>query len=203
MFSFHLFAFSLYVDVKSNLSQQNDSLHQTMHPKTILQHSPNHHLAPTTPTSRSHSISSASVSSASSHPHYSFSMHSTPSTTHSPSTHSNAATNHSMSQQSAKYDFGHSTGNPSIHSSQNSSASSLTGNTNYMHAAANNLQSQLSYGNVKTETNPSSNYDYMNNCLQNGYFNASYGTGIAASMAAVPDLASYHHIQAAKLMATS
>lgn len=173
-----------------------------MHSKTILQHSPNHHLTPTTPTTRSHSISSSSVSSVSSHPHYSFSMHSTP-TTNSPSTHSNAGTNHSMSNQSAKYDFGHSIGPPSIHSSHSSSAaSSLTGNSNYMHAA-NNLQTQLSYGNVKSETNPSSNYDYMNNCLQNGYFNASYGTGIAGSTAAVPDLASYHHIQAAKLMATS
>lgn len=189
----------------------HQSLHseRNLHPKTVLQHSPTHHLSSTTPTTRTHSLSSSSISSVSSAmPHYSFS-----STTNTPTTHSNAITNHSLSSQSvipSKYDFGHSTTAGSIHSSQPSSASSLTSNlsanSNYMHAA-NNLQSQLSYSNVKSESNVTSNYDYMNSCLQNGYFNSSYGTAISGSPATashpVSDLTSYHHIQAAKLMATS
>lgn len=150
-------------------------------------------MASSTPTSRtSHSISSSAVSTASSIPNYSFSMHST-STTNS-SSHSNAVINHSLANQiSSKYDFGHSTGTASLHSSQTSSASSLS-NSNYIQAT-NNM-----YNNVKSETN--TNYDW-----QNGYFNASYGSAIAPSAAtvshSVSDLASYHHIQAAKLMATS
>lgn len=63
----------------------------------------------------------------------------------------------------------------------------------------------MPYGNVKSESN--SNYDYMNSCLQNNYFNSSYGAAIGGSAAggahSVSDLTSYHHIQAAKLMATS
>lgn len=83
-----------------------------------------------------------------------------------------------------------------------------THNGSYMHA--NNLQPQLSYGNVKSESNANT-YDYMNSCLQNGYFNGSFGalggSGVAQAPHAVSDLAGYHHqhnvIQAAKLMATS
>lgn len=188
-------------------------MHQPMHPDRSIhhskavqhhQHSPSsHHLTSTTPTTRSHSISSSSVSSATSIPHYSFSMHST-ATTNSPSTHTNAVTNHSLSNQiPSKYDFGHTGTGASLHSTQSTSAP----NTNYIHSA-NNLQTQLPYSNVKSETNSTtSNYDYMNNFVQNGYFNSSYGTAITGSPAAVThpvsDLASYHHIQAAKLMATS
>jgi hypothetical protein len=89
-------------------------------------------------------------------------------------------------------------------------------------AAQNNLHNSYlhntptSYGAIKSEsnipgiTNPASisgisgNYDYMSNCIQNGYF------GLTNSINSTPhhsDLSGYHHqhnvIQAAKLMATS
>lgn len=178
---------------------------RNIHAKGVVhQHSPTHHLNSSTPTSRSHSISSSSTSSASAiHHHPTYSMHST-STTNSPTSHTNAPSNHSLIGQTViptKYDFGHTT-----HTSQTSTANltpNLTSNTNYIHS--NNLQTPLSYSNVKSESN-GSNFDYMNSCLQNGYFNSSYG-GITSSSASsthpVSDLSSYHHIQAAKLMATS
>lgn len=64
----------------------------------------------------------------------------------------------------------------------------------------------MPYGSVKSESN--ANYDYMNSCLSNSYFNSSYGAAAIGGSAAVgghsvSDLTSYHHIQAAKLMATS
>lgn len=132
------------------------------------------------------------------------------STTNSPTSHTNASTNHSLIGQTvipSKYDFGSSV---SLHTTQSSSTgnhnNNLTGNSNYMHTT-NNLQTQLPYSNVKSESNATNNYDYMNSCLQNGYFNSSYGAAIGSSPAApthsVSDLTSYHHIQAAKLMATS
>lgn len=89
----------------------------------------------------------------------------------------------------SKYDLSHNS--PHIHSTASS----------YLHP--NNL-SQPSYGNnVKSETN-STNYDYMNNCIQSGYFGSSF---TPASVHTASDLAGYHHqhnvIQAAKLMASS
>lgn len=92
---------------------------------------------------------------------------------------------------------------PLITSSQSNLHSS------YLH---NNSLSSSSFGAIKSEsnipglTNPTSmiggNYDYMSNCIQNGYFGGSFhGTAPHA------DLSGYHHqhnvIQAAKLMATS
>lgn len=202
------FSFS---DIKSSLTQ-SDTMHQlhsdrNIHTKGVVQqHSPTHHLHSSTPTSRSHSISSSSTSSASAiHHHSAYSMHST-STTNSPTSHTNAPTNHSLIGQSiipTKYDFGHTT-----HTSQASTANlttNLSTNTNYIHSA-NNLQTPLSYSNVKSESNTGSNFDYMNSCLQNGYFNSSYGAITSSTASAshpVSDLSSYHHIQAAKLMATS
>jgi hypothetical protein len=51
----------------------------------------------------------------------------------------------------------------------------------------------------------SGNYDYMSNCIQNGYFGGTFG--LANGSAHHGDLSGYHHqhnvIQAAKLMATS
>lgn len=197
-------------DVKSSLTQ-SETMHQlhserNIHAKGVHQHSPTHHLNSNTPTSRSHSISSSSTSSASVlHHHPTYSMHST-STTNSPTSHTNAPSNHSLIGQTViptKYDFGHNT-----HGSQTSTAnltSNLTANSNYIHSA-NNLQTPLSYNNVKSESNAGSNFDYMNSCLQNGYFNSSYGAITSSSASAthpVSDLSSYHHIQAAKLMATS
>lgn len=103
----------------------------------------------------------------------------------------------------SKYEFSHSA---LLHGDNNFPTNNNLNNN----STGNYLQSQLAYGNVKSETNP--NYDYMNSCLQSGYFNSSFGTigGTAATTTAshsVADLASYHHqhnvIQAAKLMATS
>lgn len=80
---------------------------------------------------------------------------------------------------------------PHIHSTASS----------YLHP--NNLP-QSSYGNsVKSESN-STNYDYMNNCIQSGYFGSSF---TPTTVHTASDLAGYHHqhnvIQAAKLMASS
>jgi GATA-binding protein 4 len=85
----------------------------------------------------------------------------------------------------------------------------------YLH---NNSLTGSSYGSIKSEsnipshsniagiTNPASmisgNYDYMSNCIQNGYFGGSFHSATPHA-----DLSGYHHqhnvIQAAKLMATS
>lgn len=89
---------------------------------------------------------------------------------------------------------------PLISSAQNNLHSS------YLH---NNSLTSSSYGGIKSEsnipgiTNPiNGSYDYMSNCIQNGYFGGSFhGSGPHT------DLSGYHHqhnvIQAAKLMATS
>lgn len=217
------------LDVKSSLTQSEtmQQLHseRNMHGKVVHhQHSPTNHLNSSTPTPRSHSISSSSTSSVSAnhhshhhhHHHHSYSMHST-STTNSPTSHtSSAPSNHSLLGQTvipSKYDFCSSVTSSPLQNPQTSTAnltSNLTTNSNYIHST-NNLQTPLSYGNVKSESNAGSNFDYMNSCLQNGYFNSSYGaisSSAAAAAAAsathpVSDLSSYHHIQAAKLMATS
>lgn len=142
--------------------------------------------------------------------HHPYSMSST-STTNSPTSH--ITQNNSLIAQSllpSKYDFvGGSTAlhaSPtSVASSHSNHNSSLSSNTSFM-SSPNNLQAPvMPYGNVKSETN--SNYDYMNSCLQNSYFNSSYGAAIGGSATggghSVSDLTSYHHIPAAKLMATS
>lgn len=93
---------------------------------------------------------------------------------------------------SSKYDLSHNA--PHIHSSSGS----------YLHP---NSLSQSTYGNnVKSEN--SANYDYMNNCIQSGYFGSSFTSlGTPTSAHTASDLAGYHHqhnvIQAAKLMASS
>lgn len=95
---------------------------------------------------------------------------------------------------------------PLISSSQSNLHSS------YLH---NNSLTSSSYGAIKSEsnipgiTNPASmisgNYDYMSNCIQNGYFGGTFG--LPNGTAHHSDLSGYHHqhnvIQAAKLMATS
>lgn len=123
------------------------------------------------------------------------------------------------------------TSNPSHHSAAN----------NYMHNTGNSIGSSP-FGQIKSESNPlasstttsvaSNGYgDYMNNCLQGGYFGGTFGslhshhsphsTGMGGAVngalshshhhhhhhSTAADLAGYHHqhnvIQAAKLMASS
>lgn len=61
---------------------------------------------------------------------------------------------------------------------------------------------------MKSEAN-AANYDYMNSCIQSGYFGGSFGSlgAPVAGAHVATDLAGYHHqhnvIQAAKLMASS
>lgn len=78
-------------------------------------------------------------------------------------------------------------------------------------SGGNNGGSGNSYG-VKAESPVvPPNYDYMNNCIQSGYFGGTFGPLAAASHAAAAhssaELGGYHHqhnvIQAAKLMASS
>lgn len=107
--------------------------------------------------------------------------------TSSPHTHSSAVSSHLYTS-------------PLISSTQSNLHSS------YLH---NNSLTSASYGAIKSESNipgitnmTSGNYDYMSNCIQNGYFGGSFhGSGPHS------DLSGYHHqhnvIQAAKLMATS
>lgn len=92
-----------------------------------------------------------------------------------------------------------------------SSASQNNLHSSYLH---NNSLTSPSYGAIKSESNIpgitnssmiSGNYDYMSNCIQNGYFGGTFG--LANGSAHHSDLSGYHHqhnvIQAAKLMATS
>lgn len=98
--------------------------------------------------------------------------------------------------------------NGSVTSANNTGSGNTNSNNNnnnnstYMHS--NNLQ-QSPYTNVKSEAN----YDYMNGCLQSGYFGSSFSSlgAPASGTHTATDLAGYHHqhnvIQAAKLMASS
>lgn len=141
----------------------------------------------TSPVSKMHLPSPVSRS----HPIQSY-MHSSSSASISSHTHPNNTplTYTAGLNPTAKYDLS-SHNSPHIHS---------TAASTYLHP--NNL-SQSSYGNnVKSESN--SNYDYMNNCIQGGYFGSSF---TPASVHPASELAGYHHqhnvIQAAKLMASS
>ncbi|KAG5680914.1 hypothetical protein PVAND_010392 [Polypedilum vanderplanki] len=118
----------------------------------------------------------------------------------SASSHNNTNNNHSSTVSSHLYT------SPLISSTQSNLHSS------YLH---NNSLTSSSYGAIKSEsnipgiTNPASmisgNYDYMSNCIQNGYFGGTFG--LPNGTAHHTDLSGYHHqhnvIQAAKLMATS
>jgi hypothetical protein len=155
-------------------------------------------------------------------------LHGTPKTHISPITHhhhhqasypltSPLSSMHSNSP--VKYDLqsSASTATPSSHSHSSAlytspliSSSQSNLHSSYLH---NNSLTSSSYGGIKSEsnipgiTNPTSmltsgNYEYMSNCIQNGYFGGSFH-----SSAPHADLSGYHHqhnvIQAAKLMATS
>lgn len=133
---------------------------------------------------------------------------------------------HSSSVNSpAKYDLQSSASNASLAASSSSSHTHSSAVSSHLYtsplitSAQNNLHSSYlhnnnltasSYGGIKSEsnipgiTNPTSmisgNYDYMSNCIPNGYFGGSFSGPHS-------DLSGYHHqhnvIQAAKLMATS
>jgi GATA-binding protein 4 len=130
-----------------------------------------------------------------------------------------------------KYDLQSSTSNASLSAASSSShahssavsshlyTSPLISSQSNLHSSYlhNNNLTSSSYGGIKSEsnipshsniagiTNPASisgNYDYMSNCIQNGYFAGSFHGSTPHA-----DLSGYHHqhnvIQAAKLMATS
>lgn len=173
----------LFIDIKPSLSnsstpiQSQNLLPSDRNGNTKMMTSPVSKMHLASPVSRSHPIQSYIHPSSSA----SISSHTHPNNT--PLTYT-AGLN-----SSAKYDLSHNS--PHIHSTASS----------YLHP--NNL-SQSSYGNnVKSESN-SSNYDYMNNCIQSGYFGSSFPP---TSVHTASDLAGYHHqhnvIQAAKLMASS
>jgi hypothetical protein len=117
-----------------------------------------------------------------------------------------AHNNNNNSNHSSSVSSSHLYTSPLISSSQSNLHSS------YLH---NNSLTSSSYGAIKSEsnipgiTNPASmisgNYDYMSNCIQNGYFGGTFG--LPNGTAHHSDLSGYHHqhnvIQAAKLMATS
>lgn len=149
----------------------------------------------TPPSSRPHShhqtYSHSSASASMSHSHH----HSTP---------LSYSSNSSLMNTPSKYDLSH--GSPHIHSAS-TAAAAVAASNGYLHP---NSMSQSMYGNsVKTES--SANYDYMNNCIQNGYFGSSFGSSVTGGhgggVGVSSDLAGYHHqhnvIQAAKLMASS
>jgi hypothetical protein len=146
------------------------------------------------------------------------SMHAAASNVNSPSkydlqspSHSSSATASTTSSQlsnSSATISSHLYTSPLITPSQNNLHNSYLHNNNLASSAT-----ASSYGGIKSEsnipgiTNPSSmisgNYDYMSNCIQNGYFGGTFGLANAPH----GDLSGYHHqhnvIQAAKLMATS
>ncbi|XP_063708961.1 GATA-binding factor A [Culicoides brevitarsis] len=118
-----------------------------------------------------------------------------------------------------KYDLSSSSVTPStphsIHTPTSTiSSSSGTSSSAGHHNTSNNssyLHNNNSFGTVKSESPvmPAPNYDYMNNCLQSGYFGSTFGHALGATPHHHPaaELAGYHHqhnvIQAAKLMASS
>lgn len=188
------------IQMKSNPSG-NPKLLSTGSPK-LLHGTPKAHLSPIThhhhhPSQAPYPLTSplSSIHSSSVHSPVKYDLQSSassaslvaPSSSHS---HSSAVSSHLYTS-------------PLISSSQNNLHSS------YLH---NNSLTTSTYGGIKSEsnipgiTNPASmisgNYDYMSNCIQNGYFGGSFhGSGPHS------DLSGYHHqhnvIQAAKLMATS
>lgn len=212
------------VDLKTSLAQ-TDSLN---HPHQTSQQSHNDRHLSKSLHSPSNLLSSASTNSSRTHSSVAGALH-TFGSLHSPSIIANSSASGTQTQNTgsitsqslipAKYDFAHNAAmlhtnavatstHSSIGPSSNNNNNS-THNASYMHVT-NNLQPQLTYGNVKSESNANT-YDYMNSCLQNGYFNGSFGalggSAVTQTPHTVSDLAGYHHqhnvIQAAKLMATS
>lgn len=117
-----------------------------------------------------------------------------------------------------KYDLGHHNqhhqhSSSPHHHGQAAVQHSVANNGNYLHSAGGSTHASmygLNVNGVKTEGNGvNGNYDYMNSCLQTGYFGGTFNPLAAASNPhhMGTDLSGYHHqhnvIQAAKLMATS
>lgn len=187
---------------QTSLSSSQPSQHQhhgmsvdRIHSKQTIHQSPRLHSPPTPRSSHASSVNPYSNSSSTS----------TPITSH-PNSALTPAYSSSMNTP-AKYDF--SVQSSHLHSTPSSVSSGGGGSggsvaSSYMHP---NQLAQTTYGNVKSETN-ATNYDYMNSCIQSGYFGSSFGSLGTPTGAHVPtDLAGYHHqhnvIQAAKLMASS
>lgn len=122
-----------------------------------------------------------------------------------------------------KYDLGHHnqhhhSPNPHHHHAHQIQHSSPANNGNYLHSVGAtshasmygvNVNGVKTEGTVSTPTGVNGNYEYMNSCLQNGYFGGTFSSlGASANAHHMgTDLTGYHHqhsaIQAAKLMATS
>lgn len=131
--------------------------------------------------------------------------------------HSTPSSQHSTPN---KYDLSSHTSQ--IHTSASSSASSASGtlhtstisssqhnNNNTPSSNSSYLHNNNTFGTVKSESPVMPpNYDYMNNCIQSGYFGSTFGHTLGATAHhPAAELAGYHHqhnvIQAAKLMASS
>lgn len=124
--------------------------------------------------------------------------------------HSTASSQHSTPN---KYDLSsHST---QIHASSSATAThhtSTISSSQHNNIPSNNssyLHNNNAFGTVKSESPVMPpNYDYMNNCIQSGYFGSTFGHTLGATPHhPAAELAGYHHqhnvIQAAKLMASS
>lgn len=211
----HLHHHHHHEDLKSPISNGNPS-------KLILSGSPKHnisknHISPLHNHHHHHHHSSQ--------PPYALpsplaSMHAAASNVNSPSKYdmqspSNSSSTTAVSSSSSQLNNPSTTVSSHLYTTPLISSSQSNLHSSYLHN--NNLSSSAAsaYGGIKSEsnipgiTNPTSmigsNYDYMNNCLQNGYFGGSFG--LANGSAHHGDLSGYHHqhnvIQAAKLMATS
>jgi GATA-binding protein 4 len=108
------------------------------------------------------------------------------------------------SSSSSAVPHNHSASSHSLYTSPLIASSQGNLHNSYLHNSAS------AYGAIKSESNIpgitanpviGGNYDYMSNCIQNGYFSGSFGT------AAHSDLSGYHHqhnvIHTAKLMAST
>lgn len=208
--NFHIYIFTPPPkDIKPSLSQPST-------PQSIIHHQADRNantkiMPPQTahkmhiPSPRSHLQSYASLCTTG---------HST-SLTYTPSLNAPSKYDLSSSTSSANH-TNHNTSHHHIHHTNSSTPTGAgAGYHHHHHHHSNSLPThQSNYGNggIKSE-GVASNYDYMNNCLQSGYFGSSFGslgaTAAVASahVAAASELAGYHHqhnvIQAAKLMASS
>lgn len=190
----------LFSDLKSSHTHTHTNVNGLLTHSLLDRNANSKHLSSSSLKSHQQmNISSSQTSSTlrpTAHPSINTSQHSS-----YPSTPTSHPSNHHQSlgtytSNSSKYDL-------------NSSAHHLHASTpSYLHS--NQLTSTpSSFGQVKSESSTPSSYDYMNNCLQSGYFGGTFSAlaNHSAGGHTPTDLAGYHHqhnvIQAAKLMASS